>query len=134
MIFILCPELEREVAARFLDALQPLEQAGKFGALRLQMTPGFAPRKSNLTALANEKKTGRFPEDRRLKTLTGLSAISYALLVISICFPALPVIAALTADEPTFLRTGWRGMEITQPAFFRGPCNGSMPRLTFPPG
>ena len=48
---ILTPELGHEVAARFLDELKPLEQAGKLGALLLQMTPGFAPRPSDLTAL-----------------------------------------------------------------------------------
>ena len=48
---ILTPELEHEVAARFLDELKPLEQAGKLGALLLQMTPGFGPRTADLTAL-----------------------------------------------------------------------------------
>lgn len=48
---ILTPELEHAVAARFLDELKPLEQAGKLGALLLQMTPGFAPRTADLTAL-----------------------------------------------------------------------------------
>ena len=48
---ILTPELEHEVASRFLDELKPLEQAGKLGALLLQMTPGFAPRSADLTAL-----------------------------------------------------------------------------------
>ena len=48
---VLTPELERAVAARFLDELKPLEAAGKLGALLLQMTPGFAPRTADLTAL-----------------------------------------------------------------------------------
>ena len=48
---VLTPELEHAVAARFLDELKPLEQAGKLGALLLQMTPGFAPRTADLTAL-----------------------------------------------------------------------------------
>ena len=48
---ILTPELEAEVAGRFLEELAPLEHAGKLGALLLQMTPGFAPRTSDLTAL-----------------------------------------------------------------------------------
>ena len=48
---ILTPELEHEVAARFLDELKPLGQAGKLGALLLQMTPGFAPSSADLTAL-----------------------------------------------------------------------------------
>ena len=48
---ILTPDLEREVAGRFLEALAPLEKAGQLGALLLQMTPGFAPRSTDLTAL-----------------------------------------------------------------------------------
>ena len=48
---VLTPELERAVAARFLEELKPLEAAGKLGALLLQMTPGFAPRTADLTAL-----------------------------------------------------------------------------------
>ena len=48
---ILTPDLEREVADRFLEALAPLEKAGQLGALLLQMTPGFAPRSADLTAL-----------------------------------------------------------------------------------
>ena len=48
---ILTPELEREITTRFLDELKPLEHAGKLGALLLQMTPGFAPRSADLTAL-----------------------------------------------------------------------------------
>ena len=48
---ILAPGLEEEVAGRFLEALAPLEKAGQLGALLLQMTPGFAPRSADLTAL-----------------------------------------------------------------------------------
>jgi uncharacterized protein YecE (DUF72 family) len=48
---ILTPALEEEVAGRFLAELEPLERAGKLGALLLQMTPGFAPRAADLTAL-----------------------------------------------------------------------------------
>ncbi len=48
---ILTPDLEEEVARRFLEALEPLERVGKLGALLLQMTPGFAPRSVDLTAL-----------------------------------------------------------------------------------
>ena len=48
---ILTPELEHAVAARFLEEIKPLEQAGKLGALLLQMQPGFGPRTADLTAL-----------------------------------------------------------------------------------
>ncbi len=48
---ILTPALEEEVAGCFLQEIAPLEEAGKLGALLLQMTPGFAPRAADLTAL-----------------------------------------------------------------------------------
>ena len=48
---ILTRELEKEIAARFLEGLEPLERAGKLGALLLQMTPSFAPRTADLAAL-----------------------------------------------------------------------------------
>jgi uncharacterized protein YecE (DUF72 family) len=48
---ILTPALEEEVAGRFLESLDPLEQAGKLGALLLQMTPSFAPGAGNLSQL-----------------------------------------------------------------------------------
>ena len=48
---VLTPELEEEVAHRFLAELELLEHAGKLGALLLQMTPSFAPRTADLMAL-----------------------------------------------------------------------------------
>ena len=48
---VLTPALEEEVAGRFLEALAPLEKAGQLGALLLQLTPAFAPRTADLTAL-----------------------------------------------------------------------------------
>ncbi len=48
---VLTPSFEEEVAGRFLEGLEPLERAGKLGALLLQMTPGFAPKSSDLTAI-----------------------------------------------------------------------------------
>lgn len=47
----LTPELETEVARRFLHEIAPLEDAGKLGALLLQLTPGFAPRSHRLAEL-----------------------------------------------------------------------------------
>ena len=48
---VLTADLEAEVARRFLEALEPLERAGKLGALLLQMTPAFAPRSADLSDL-----------------------------------------------------------------------------------
>lgn len=38
---VLTPMLEEELAGRLLDALEPLERAGKLGALLLQLTPSL---------------------------------------------------------------------------------------------
>ena len=48
---VLTPMLEEEMAGRLLDALEPLERAGKLGALLLQLTPSFAPRACDLGQL-----------------------------------------------------------------------------------
>lgn len=48
---VLTPALEEEVAGRFLAALAPLEQAGRLGALLLQMPPAFSPRTADLSAI-----------------------------------------------------------------------------------
>ena len=65
---ILTPDLEREMASRFLHALAPLEQAGKLGALLLQLTPGFSPRAADLTALEPllRQLKGRGSEPRKV--------------------------------------------------------------------
>jgi uncharacterized protein YecE (DUF72 family) len=49
---ILTPELERTVAERFRAEITPLREAGKLGALLLQLSPSFSPRKHRLDELA----------------------------------------------------------------------------------
>jgi uncharacterized protein YecE (DUF72 family) len=44
--------LERELVARTLEAVAPLEQAGKLGAFLLQLTPSFSPRRDQLDELS----------------------------------------------------------------------------------
>ena len=44
--------LERELVTRTLEAVAPLEQAGKLGAFLLQLTPAFSPRRHALDELA----------------------------------------------------------------------------------
>jgi uncharacterized protein YecE (DUF72 family) len=48
----LTPELERELVARTLEAVKPLEQAGKLGAFLLQLTPSFSPSRHELDELS----------------------------------------------------------------------------------
>ena len=48
---ILTPELEETVAHRFLETVTPLREAGKLGALLLQLSPSFSPGKHRLDEL-----------------------------------------------------------------------------------
>lgn len=48
---VLTPELERAMAVATLDALAPLEEAGKLGALLLQLSPSFSPRRHDISEL-----------------------------------------------------------------------------------
>ena len=48
---ILNPEIEAAVAEEFLRAISPLREAGKLGALLLQLSPSFSPRRHSLGEL-----------------------------------------------------------------------------------
>lgn len=50
---VLTPKLEKALAQRFLDAIAPFEDAGKMGALLLQLSPSFGPRKHTLNELGD---------------------------------------------------------------------------------
>jgi len=47
----LTPRLERSLVKIFLEGVQPLEEAGKMGALLLQLSPSFRPREYSLDEL-----------------------------------------------------------------------------------
>jgi uncharacterized protein YecE (DUF72 family) len=47
----LTPKLETALTKLFLDGIAPLRDAGKLGALLLQLTPGFSPREYDLDEL-----------------------------------------------------------------------------------
>jgi uncharacterized protein YecE (DUF72 family) len=59
---VLEPRLERALTEELLRAIEPLEQAGKLGALLLQCTPGFEPRRNRLEEL--EPLVGAFAPRR----------------------------------------------------------------------
>ena len=48
---VLTPQLEREMAAATVEALSPLAEADKLGALLLQLSPSFSPRRHDLSEL-----------------------------------------------------------------------------------
>src|SRR4051812_47094015 len=47
----LTPKLEQEVARAFLRGIEPFAEAGKLGALLLQLSPAFSPRSHKLNEL-----------------------------------------------------------------------------------
>ncbi len=47
----LTPDLERALAARFLEEIEPFRQADKLGALLLQLSPSFSPSANQLAEL-----------------------------------------------------------------------------------
>lgn len=47
----LTPELEAEIANRFLESTKPFENAGKMGAFLLQLSPSFSPHNNDLSEL-----------------------------------------------------------------------------------
>jgi len=47
----LTPEIEAATAKAFLEAIQPFQDAGKLGALLLQLSPTFSPRQNRLDEL-----------------------------------------------------------------------------------
>ena len=44
-------DAQRELTRRIVSAIEPLEQGGKLGAFLLQLTPGFDPRKNEISEL-----------------------------------------------------------------------------------
>ncbi len=48
---IATPEAQRELTQRIVSAVEPLADAGKLGAFLLQLTPGFDPRKYEISEL-----------------------------------------------------------------------------------
>src|SRR6476620_1406722 len=48
---VLTPKLEKALVEVFLESLSPMIDAGKLGALLLQPSPSFSPRKHSLTEL-----------------------------------------------------------------------------------
>jgi len=48
---LLTPAVEKAVAKSFLSGIEPFREAGKLGALLLQLSPGFSPRHNSLSEL-----------------------------------------------------------------------------------
>lgn len=118
---VLTPELEAKLADAMLEAIVPLEQAGKMGSFLLQLTPAFAPRRNELAELepllerlaprrvAVELRHRGWVADERLEqTLSYLSEHDAAF----VCVDAppgdhvtiMPPVDAVTRDDLAYLR------------------------------
>jgi uncharacterized protein YecE (DUF72 family) len=124
----LTPSLERELVARTLEAVRPLEQAGKMGAFLLQLTPSFSPRRHELDELAAlvealgdrplaiEFRHRGWVEDERLEsTLEWLSDHNAAFVAVDapkqVEVPIMPDIDAVTRPDLAYIRLHGRNAE-----------------------
>jgi uncharacterized protein YecE (DUF72 family) len=114
-------EISREMTLRIVDAVGPLEEAGKLGAFLLQLTPAFSPRKHELSeldpiaealggrTLAVELRHRGWMEGKRAeRTLAELSERGAAFVCVDAPpveqFTIMPSIDAVTTDRLAYLR------------------------------
>ncbi|HEX8645255.1 MAG TPA: DUF72 domain-containing protein [Thermoleophilaceae bacterium] len=117
----LTPELELAVADRILEAVAPIEQAGKLGAFLLQLTPAFAPdrhRLDELDALIERlaprvvavefRNRGWVAEKRAESTFAYLSERGAAFVAVDAPkedhVPIMPDVDAVTNDALAYIR------------------------------
>jgi len=118
---LLEPEIEQALTEELLYAIEPLEQAGKLGALLLQCTPGFKPKKSSLEELeplvsaiaprrlALELRHRGWVEDEQLsETLAWCSEHGVAFVCVDAPpgdhFSIMPAVDAVTRDDLAYFR------------------------------
>jgi uncharacterized protein YecE (DUF72 family) len=122
-------KLEAALAKHTLDALAPLEEAGKLGALLLQLTPAFSPRKHQLSELqplvdalaprplAIELRHRGWVEDQeRLQETLGWYEEAGAILVCVDAprgdnFTIMPPVDAVTRRDRAYMRAHGRNLE-----------------------
>jgi uncharacterized protein YecE (DUF72 family) len=121
----LTPDLEREMVDRLLAALEPLEQEHKLGALLVQLSPSFAPRRHSLEELepllealsprrvaVELRHRGWVDDDRVAHTLSFLADHHAAFVSVDTPaidhFMAMPPIDAVTDDRLGYLRAHGR--------------------------
>lgn len=117
----LTPELEAGLAAAVLDAIEPLDDAGKLGALLLQLTPAFSPKRNQLAELeplvaalaphrlAIELRNRRWVEEERVEeTLDWFSDNRVTFVSVDAppgdATPIMPALDAVTRDDLGYLR------------------------------
>jgi uncharacterized protein YecE (DUF72 family) len=124
----LTPELESAMVEQTLDAVAPLEEAGKLGAFLLQLTPAFAPGKNELDELrgiiaglhprpvAIELRNRLWMKgDRAEDTLSWMSEHGAAFVAVDAPreehVPIMPPIDAVTRDDIAYMRMHGRNAE-----------------------
>jgi uncharacterized protein YecE (DUF72 family) len=126
---ILSPELEADMIRRTVDAVEPLEEAGKLGAFLLQLTPAFAPREHRLDELVpliegfaprpvavEFRHRGWVREERAEETFAFLSDHDAAFVAVDAPpgdhVPIMPSdLDAVTTDELAYIRLHGRNTE-----------------------
>jgi uncharacterized protein YecE (DUF72 family) len=124
----LTPELELAVADRILEAVTPLDQAGKLGAFMLQLTPAFSPGKHRLdeldallerlaphTVAVELRHRGWVSDKRAEETFSYLSERGAAFVSVDAPreehVPIMPPIDAVTRLDLAYLRAHGRNTE-----------------------
>lgn len=125
---LLVPELEQRMADETLAALAPLEEAGKLGALLLQLSPSFAPGRHELSELdgllerlaphpvAIELRHRAWVSEERMEaTLEALEERSAAFVAVDAPpgehITMMPALDAVTRDDLAYLRMHGRNAE-----------------------
>src|SRR3954465_14898156 len=125
----LTPSLERELVKRTLEAVKPLEQAGKLGAFLLQLTPAFSPKDHTLDELENLlaafpgghrgaiefRHRGWVEDDRLESTLDWLTEQRAAFVAVDapkeVHVPIMPDVDAVTRPDLAYIRLHGRNAE-----------------------
>src|SRR3954465_8948446 len=124
----LTPELETAMVDATIEAIAPLEEAGKLGALLLQLTPAFSPRKHELDELAplierfaprtvavELRNRGWVTEERADRTFAWLSEHGAAFVAGDAPpgeeFSIMPPVDAVTRDDLAYIRIHGRNTE-----------------------
>jgi uncharacterized protein YecE (DUF72 family) len=125
---ILTPELESQLAGRLVEEISPLEEAGKLGALLVQLTPAFSPDRHELEELdglvgtlaprkvAIELRHRGWVRDKRVEqTLGWYSELGVAWVSVDAPpddhVPIMPALDAVTRDDLAYLRAHGRNTE-----------------------
>ena len=124
----LTPELERALAEFTLAAIEPLERDGRLGALLLQLTPAFSPKRNSLEELeplldvlkprriAIELRNRRWVDEERAPETLGWFSDNEAAFVCvdappSDATPVMPPIDAVTRDDLAYVRIHGRNVD-----------------------